>query len=74
MQDTFKPRKQDEAIVDALKQFPKGITVIDFCAATGMLVQSVSGRMGSLHKAGLVQWNGRRKSHTGYSGRVWFAQ
>jgi hypothetical protein len=48
-----------------------GVTVVDFCADTGMRVQTVSARMAELEKLGQVKTVGRRVSHaTNTSGKV----
>jgi hypothetical protein len=66
----------EEVIADIIRRkFNKsGITVADFCDATGYLVQSVSTMMTKAERKGLVMWHAKRISQsTGARGKVWFA-
>jgi len=63
-----------EQVLDALRKYPEGITVADLCAATGLLVQSVSTSMTKIERAGRARWIKRaRSTSTQAIGKVWVA-
>lgn len=69
-----KSREYENRLVADLADFQRGVTVADFCEATGHLVQTVSTTMTRLGRDGRARWEGKRRSaSTGALGKVWFA-
>lgn len=52
----------------------RGLTLDEFCSATGKQPNQVSGRFTDLHRLGLIQRSGdRRPTKTGATAHVWVA-